>query len=115
MNWCKWHVERIPTAALILLLAGCSDEEPRTAGSAGPPQVGQVSVNELMPGNSGATTIADEQREHDDWIELYNAGDQDASLEGYFITDDQTDPFKRSLPPLAVVPAKGFLIPAPAV
>jgi hypothetical protein len=39
-----------------------------------------------------------------------NAGDQDASLEGYFITDDHTDPFKRSLPAEAVVPAKGFLI-----
>jgi len=110
MRWCKRQVERIPTTVLILVLAGCGDEEPRTAGSAGPPQVGQVSINELMPGNTRATTIVDDKREHDDWIELYNAGDQDASLEGYFITDDQTDPFRRSLPPQAVVPAKGFLI-----
>ncbi len=111
MTWFKWHVERLPTTILILVLGGCGDEEPRaTAATAGPPQAGQVSINELMPGNSKATTIVDESGQHDDWIELYNAGDQDVSLEGYFITDDQKDPFKRSLPAQAVVPAKGFLI-----
>jgi hypothetical protein len=104
------HVKQLGTTILLLVLAGCGDEEPRTAGSAGPPRPGQVSINELMPGNSRNTTIVDEYGEHDDWIELSNAGDKDASLDGYFITDDEKDPFKRSLPAQAVVPAKGFLI-----
>ena len=105
MRLCKW------TTVVTLVLAGCGDEEPRAAAdSVGAPQVSLVSINELMPGNTKNTTIVDEYGEHDDWIELYNAGDRDASLEGYFITDDQTDPFRRSLPAQAVVPAKGFLI-----
>ena len=105
MRLCKW------TTVVTLVLAGCGDEEPRAAAdSVGAPQVSLVSINELMPGNTKNTTIVDEYGEHDDWIELYNAGDKDASLAGYYITDDQTDPFKRSLPTEAVVPAKGFLI-----
>jgi hypothetical protein len=56
----------------------------------------QVAINEVMASNQNA--IADEAGDYDDWIELYNATDQTVDLEGYFVSDDPDDPFKRRLP-----------------
>jgi hypothetical protein len=74
-----------------------------------------VRVNEIQAANSktfvdpaGEATTG--KQEYDDWIELYNASDHTASLEGYFITDNHCHPFKHVLPPEAVIPPKGFLI-----
>jgi hypothetical protein len=110
MSRFMWHPKRQLGIALLFVLAGCGDQEPRGDDESRAAGASEVSINELVPGNSKSTAIVDENGEHDDWLELYNAGDQEASLAGYYITDDQTDPFKRSLPTEAVVPAKGFLI-----
>ena len=43
---------------------------------------GQIMINEFSAANS--TLIADpDQQEYADWIELYNAGDEDAYLAGW--------------------------------
>jgi hypothetical protein len=91
---------------LVLLLMGCGSEDQSRGFLEGGGTL--VSVNELQPSNQA--TIADEFGEYDDWIELYNAGEHDAHLEGYFITDSSDRPFEQVLPPEAVVPARGYLL-----
>ena len=68
----------------------------------------KLSINEVMASNTA--TLADEEGEYDDWIELFNDGEQELDLEGYFISDDEEDAFKKRLPAGLVVPAKGTLL-----
>lgn len=65
-------------------------------------------INEVVASNQAG--CADEQGERDDWIELYNKGDDDVSLEGYYVTDDPASPLKTQLGTGLVVPAKGVLV-----
>ncbi len=69
-------------------------------------------INEFMASND--TTIADENGEYDDWIEIYNANDFDVNIGGMFLTDDLQEPNKfqiaDTLPSVTTIPAKGFLI-----
>ena len=67
-----------------------------------------IYINELMADNE--TTLSDEFEEYDDYAEIHNSGVSAASLEGYGLTDDHTDPFRWVLPPEAVVPAEGHLL-----
>ena len=46
-------------------------------------------INEFMADNEN--TLADQDGEFDDWIELYNKGTQSIDLEGYTLTDDGAD------------------------
>jgi len=66
-----------------------------------------ISINEFMASNQ--TAIADEAGEFDDWIELYNAEDAEVSLEGWYISDDSADPYKRRLGGL-VIPSRATLL-----
>jgi len=56
-------------------------------------------VNELLASN--VACCADEHGEHDDWIELYNAGDGPAALNGLYLSDDAAEPLKWRLEPAA--------------
>jgi hypothetical protein len=97
---------------LIPLLLGCGsvDESRGLLGTGSQ----LVSVNEIHATNQ--YTLADQEestthkQEYNDWIELYNASEHVANLEGYFITDNPNRPSKHVLPPEAVIPGKGFLI-----
>ena len=51
-----------------------------------------VVINELMPANS--STIADEDQDYPDWIELYNRDTQAVNLNGYSLSDDPEQPFR---------------------
>ncbi len=59
-------------------------------------------------------SITDAQGEHDDWIEVYNAGTDPVDLGGFYFTDDLNEPTLWQVPnndPAATtVPAGGFLI-----
>ncbi len=44
-----------------------------------------------------------------DWIELYNGGDQDVSLAGWYLSDDAREPLKWKIPSLTVK-AKGHAL-----
>jgi hypothetical protein len=46
---------------------------------------GEIVINEFMADND--STIADENGEFDDWLELFNPGDQPVNIAGMFITD----------------------------
>ncbi|MFK7781749.1 CotH kinase family protein [Psychroserpens sp.] len=51
--------------------------------------VGDLVVNELMASN--ATTVADQDGEYDDWVELYNNSSETISLDNLYLSDDPTD------------------------
>jgi uncharacterized repeat protein (TIGR02543 family) len=75
------------------------------------PAISNVFINEFMADN---TKLADENGDFDDWIELYNAGNQPVDIGGLYITDDLTNPTKYQIPTtspaLTTIPAKGFLL-----
>lgn len=58
--------------------------------------VGDLKINEFMASNE--ETIADEYGEYDDWIELYNAGEDSVFLGSMNLTDNLWDPTKWNLP-----------------
>jgi spore coat protein CotH len=68
---------------------------------------GDVVINEFMADND--TTLADQDGEYDDWIELYNNTGSDLSLNGYFLSDDGTDLTQWALPDTFIA-ANSFLI-----
>lgn len=55
-------------------------------------QAQPVFINELM--SSNGATLADENGDSPDWIELYNAGPAALDLAGYGLSDDAGAPFK---------------------
>ena len=69
---------------------------------------GTLMINEIVPiPRSG---LRDEDDELSDWLELYNAGDQNIALRSYALSDDETKPLKWIFPEDAVIPAKGYYI-----
>lgn len=67
----------------------------------------KIWVNEVMSSNS--VTIADEDGEFHDWIELYNSSDQDVDLEGMHLSDKADDILKWTFPSV-ILPSKSFLL-----
>ena len=69
---------------------------------------GEVLINEVMA--SALTGLRDDDDELCDWIELYNATDQDISLNRYALSDNESDPLKWRFPQGAVIPARGYYL-----
>ena len=67
-----------------------------------------VVINEVMASN--ASTIADEDGDYEDWIELYNSGDQPINLAGYGLSDDYDNPFRWLFPDVSIAPGEFLLI-----
>lgn len=69
-------------------------------------------INELMSANT--VTFIDDDNLPDDWIEIYNAGDEPVDLAGLFMTDDIQNPGKHQFvtgsPEITTVPPGGFKI-----
>lgn len=66
-------------------------------------------INEIMAQNT--MTIADENGEFDDWIEIYNPNNFEVDLAGMYITDNFAMPMKYQFPfgsDLTKIPANGF-------
>ena len=66
-----------------------------------------VIINEVMASN--ATTIADEDGDYEDWIEIYNYGNDAINLAGFGLSDDYEEPFRWYFPDVALDPGD-FLI-----
>lgn len=62
-------------------------------------------VNELMAQNT--TTLADDQGNYPDWVELYNPTDEVVDLEGWTVSDSLEDAARFVLPALILQPG-GF-------
>ena len=71
-----------------------------------------IFINEFMASNE--ITIADENGEFDDWVEIYNAGTTPFDLGGKYVTDDLSEPNQWQIPAdspsLTTIPAGGYLI-----
>ncbi len=70
-----------------------------------------VFISEFMASNSGkpANAVHDELGNSPDWIEICNAGATDASLTGWFLTDNANKLTKWPFPP-TLLPAGGYLV-----
>ena len=69
-------------------------------------------INELLARNDFGVT--DPQGEHEDWIEIYNCGQEAINIGGMYLTDDLSEPTKWRIPnenPSATtIPPGGFLL-----
>jgi hypothetical protein len=73
----------------------------------------QLFINEFMASND--TAYPGPQGDYPDWIEIYNAGDEDVDLSGYYMADDLADPdamyqIPSTYPDSVTVPAHGFIL-----
>jgi len=57
---------------------------------------GDLVINEFMASNS--ETVADQDGEYDDWIELYNNSSDPVNLNGIGLSDNFSSPFKWTFP-----------------
>lgn len=67
-----------------------------------------VRLNEIMASNG--STIADADGDYEDWIELYNYGEQSIDLRGFYLSDDFEEPKMWELPRLRLGPGEYRLI-----
>jgi len=68
---------------------------------------GQVIISEFMASNS--RTLADQDGEYSDWIELHNETAATVNLDGWFLSDDPADLNKWRFPATNLV-ANGYLV-----
>ena len=69
---------------------------------------GDLVVNEFMAANDA--TMADQDGEFEDWIELYNNSNATIDLGGFSLSDDLTEPNKWAFPAGTTIAANGYLI-----
>ena len=72
------------------------------------PMLAQVDLSELSQTNM--STIADEDGDYSDWLEIRNNGPSPANIGGYGITNDPLVPFKWVLPSYDLAPGEHKLI-----
>lgn len=68
---------------------------------------GDVVLNEICAINN--SVWMDDQGEYEDWIELYNNSSSAVSLNGYYLSDENTNLTKWMFPNVSI-PANGYLI-----
>jgi len=73
----------------------------------------ELYINEFMASNDFA--FPGPQGDYPDWIEIYNAGDEDVMLGGYFMSDDLADPeamfqISDTYPDSVTVAAGGYIL-----
>ncbi|MCA9264028.1 MAG: lamin tail domain-containing protein, partial [Planctomycetales bacterium] len=73
-----------------------------------PRQLLAVVISEFMAAND--TTIADEDGEFSDWIEIRNTGPATESLDGWYLTDDDADLTQWQFPNLTLSPGEHLLV-----
>ena len=69
---------------------------------------GDLVINELQADNE--STLADEAGSFDDWIELYNRGTAPVDLGGYYLSDDEQNPWAHTLPEITLEPGAHLLV-----
>ena len=77
-------------------------------GSAAPLRAQDLRINEVVASNT--STLADEDGDYPDWIELYNAGASSVNVQGYGLSDDESEPFKWTFPSASLAPAGHVLV-----
>ena len=67
-----------------------------------------IRINEVMASNRDV--ISDEDGSFEDWIEIYNYGDDPVNLEGIGLSDNYQEPFKWVMPEYSLQPGEYLLI-----
>jgi hypothetical protein len=67
-----------------------------------------VCINEFAADNDGL--LADSDGDYEDWLELYNGGSRTIDLEGYYLSDDESDPLKWRFPQVELAPGEYLLV-----
>lgn len=98
------HLKTEPLAAAEI------PREVKGYGQALDPVPPTVSINEFMASNVRAYPDIVDFEDYPDWIELKNNGSSEVSLDGYFLSDSQSNPFGWAFPAGASIPANGFLL-----
>ncbi|MCZ4409027.1 CotH kinase family protein [Cryomorphaceae bacterium 1068] len=70
--------------------------------------IGDIVINEFMASNDA--TAIDQDGEYDDWIELYNRGDETVELDGYHLSDDESELGIFTFPEGAILQADDYLV-----
>lgn len=65
-------------------------------------------LNEIMASNNA--TLADEDGDFEDWIEIYNSGDESVDLLGYGLSDDYDRPFRWEFPDTTIQAGEFMLV-----
>ncbi|REJ80143.1 MAG: T9SS C-terminal target domain-containing protein [Bacteroidetes bacterium] len=68
----------------------------------------QIVINEICPSNS--SLISNFDGDHDDWIEIYNAGASNVNLAGYGLSDDASTPYRFTFPSVNLDAGQRLLI-----
>ncbi|MGA1841336.1 MAG: lamin tail domain-containing protein [bacterium] len=68
-----------------------------------------VYINEFMADNDSVIADPNDPNSFEDWIELYNAGENTIDLGGMYMTDDLTNPAKWQIPSGITIPSGGYL------
>ena len=76
--------------------------------TATPITIGDVVINEFMASNS--STVADQDGEYDDWIEIYNKGTQTIDITGYHLSDDADSLDIYTFPAGTTIPANSYIV-----
>ncbi|MFA7326927.1 MAG: lamin tail domain-containing protein [Candidatus Kapaibacterium sp.] len=69
---------------------------------------GNIVINEFLASNDATNT--DQDGGYDDWVELYNKGNEAINLEGYTLTDDITDFTLFAFPAGTVIQPNEYII-----
>jgi len=69
---------------------------------------GQVLINEIQSAND--STVADEDGDFEDWIEIYNAGISPVNLQNYGLSDLADEPFQWTFPSKTIESDERLLI-----
>ena len=67
-----------------------------------------VRINEFLASNRDG--ITDSDGEYSDWIEIFNAGNEEVDLSGYSLTDNSESPNQWSIPDGTKLGSGGFLL-----
>lgn len=81
------------------------------SGTTTSPDLPVLYINEILASN--ATGITDPNGEFDDWIEIFNPGNEPVDLAGWYISDDPANITRYQFPvggTEAIVPANGWLL-----
>lgn len=90
-------------AVMLFLLAACDDTSIEN----------NVYISEIMSNN--VTTLADENGDMCDWIELHNPTDEPVNIGGYMLTDNSENMNKYTFPSITLQPDEYFVIFADGV
>jgi len=65
-------------------------------------------INEILAGNTSVNK--DEFGDYDDWVELYNSGDNTINLNGYYLSDSKQSPAKYQITIDALLAPKSYML-----